>query len=76
MEYSDSFMSQLLGLCVLTCYLRSVVLVALAENLGVVDEGFVAGQDPEHPRDPRLQQPHELVEVVQRDFQRLGGHEH
>ena len=52
------------------------MLVALAEDLGVVDEGFVAGQDPEHPRDPRLQQPHELVEVVQRDFQRLGGHEH
>ena len=44
---------------------RSVVLVALAQDGGVVDEWFSACEDSQHSRDACLQQPDELVKIVQ-----------
>lgn len=55
---------------------RCVVLISLLENVDILDEGLLPGQDPPYPGQPGLEEPDELVEVVPRHVLRPGQHEH
>ena len=52
-------------------YSRCAVLVTLSQNLSVINERLLAGQDPGHPGEAGLEQPHKLIQVVERDVEGL-----
>jgi len=47
------------------------VLVTLSQNLSVINERLLAGQYPGHPGEAGLEQPHKLIQVVERDVEGL-----
>jgi len=55
-------------------HIRCVVLVLLLQYVWVINERLFSRKDSRHPGQTGLEQPDELIEVVQRDFLRLGRH--
>ena len=64
------------NLCAFLINLRSVMLIPLPENAGVVDERFRTRQYPQHPWNSCLQKPYKFIEIVKRYFERLSSHKH
>ena len=52
------------------------MVVTLLEDLGIGHKRFVSRQDSQHSWNSSLKKPNKLVQVVQRDLERLSKNEH